>query len=138
MSGREIHGVSGSSSPAAVSHLCFAVTGADLRLREASPSFRKLVGECPVGTRLDEVLPVFAGVEATLDGIMKEKQPYWFLKNVAHSRADEGYLQALDILVLPNRSKDGLFVTILDVTGEAMNERLAVQERNEARLRARR
>ena len=125
-------------SPSTVHYYGYAVVGSDFRLREASPSFQRLVGECQIGVRLDEVLSVFAGVEATLIEVMKEELPYWLLKNVAHSQADEGYPRFLNILVLPHRLEDGLFVTIRDVTAEAEIVRRAVQEWNEAWLRARR
>lgn len=134
MSGREIHGDNDFPSLSAASPSCFAVVGSDLRLRQVSSSFPNLMGECPVGTRLDEILPVFAGVEVTLDEIMKGVLPYWRLTNVAHSREEEGTPHFFNILVLPNRSEGGLFVTIHDVTDEAANARHAVQARNEARL----
>ena len=123
-------------SPSTVHHYGYAVVGSDLRLCEASPSFQRLVGEYLIGIRLDDVLPVFAGVEATLIEVMKEELPYWLLINVAHSQTDEGYPRFFNILVLPNRLEDGLFLTISDVTAEAAVTRRAVQERNEAWRRA--
>ena len=125
-------------SPSTVHHYGYAVVGSDFRLRKASPSFQRLVGECQIGVQIDEILPVFAGMEATLTEIVKVELPFWYLQNVAHSQADERYPRFFHILVLPNRQEDGLFVTIRDVTAEAEIVRRAVQERNEARLLARR
>ncbi len=124
--------------PSTVHRYGYAVVDSDLRLREASLSFQRLMGECQTGIRLDEVLSVFAGVEATLIEVMKEELPYWLLKNVAHSQAGKTHPYFLNILVLPYRLEDGLFVTIHDVTAEAAIARRAMQERNEARLRAKR
>ena len=138
MTGCENNGGKPSPSPSSGHHFGYAVIGSDLRLREASPSFQQLAGESPIGIGLDEVLPVFAGMEATLTEIVKVELPCWYLQNVAHSPAGEAPPRFLNILVLPNRQEDGLFVTIRDVTAEAEIVRLAVQERNETRLRARR
>jgi hypothetical protein len=124
--------------PPSTDHYGYAVVGPDFRLCEASPSFQRLVGECQIGILLDEILPAFAGVEATLTEIVKMELPYWYLQNIAHSRSGEAHPRFLNILVLPDRSGDGLFVTVRDVTAEAAITHRAIQERNEAQLRARR
>ncbi|HEY54543.1 MAG TPA: PAS domain-containing protein [Caldilineae bacterium] len=119
-------------------HHGHATIGPDFHLQEASPSFQELVGECSIGARLDDILPVFAGVEVTLTEIMTGKQPHWLLKNVAHSRTHEGRPRFLNILVLSNRQTGGLLVTVYDVTDEAVVARRATQERNERNLQTRR
>ena len=127
---REGSGVKSILMPSDAHHFGYAVFGSDLHLREASPSFQSWVGDCPIGVPLDEILAVFAGVESTLTEIMRAELPYWYLQNVAHSQTGEGYRCFLNILVLPHRQEDGLFVTIRDVTAEEAITRRAVQQRN--------
>ncbi len=71
--------------PAAVHRFGYAVVDPGLRLRESSPSFRSLVGQWQDGAPLSDVLPVFAGMEATLMSIRQAESPYWHLQAVAHS-----------------------------------------------------
>ena len=123
--------------PSDAHHFGYAVFGSDLHLREASPSFQSWVGDCQIGVPIDEILAVFAGVESTLTEIMRVELPYWYLENIAHSQAGEGYRCFLNILVLPHRQEDGLFVTIRDVTAEEAITRRAVQQRNLSWLQAR-
>ena len=116
--------------PSDAHHFGYAVFGADLHLCEVSPLFESWVGDFEMGVRLDEILPVFAGVESTLAEIMGAGLPYWYLQNVVHSQAGHGYQRFLNILVLPYRQGDGLFVTIRDVTAEEVTTRRIVQQRN--------
>jgi len=116
--------------PSDAHHFGYAVFGADLHLCEVSPLFESWVGDFEMGVRLDEVLPIFAGVESTLAEIMGAGLPYWYLQNVVHSQAGHGYQRFLNILVLPYRQGDGLFVTIRDVTAEEVTTRWIVQQRN--------
>lgn len=123
------------SSPAVENESGLARIGADLRLKDYSASFARLVGGAAPGRFLSDVLPVFAGVEDFLRRMPERGPRLWQLYAVHHTLPGESASRYLDVMIAVDKQGDGWTVSVRDVTPEIERQHRDLQRRNEARLR---
>lgn len=123
------------SSPAVENESGLARIGADLRLKDYSASFARLVGGAAPGRFLSDVLPVFAGVEDFLRWMPERGPRLWQLYAVHHTPPGEGRSRYLDMAIAVDEKGEGWTVSVRDVTTEIERKHRELQRHNEARLR---
>jgi signal transduction histidine kinase len=110
---------------------------ADLRIRECTAAFTRLVGETVPGRLLSEVLPVFAGVEDFLRRMLRHGPHLWELRAVHHAAPGGEAARYLDVVIAPDEKEEGWLLSVRNVTAEVEEKRQMLQRYNEARLQTR-
>lgn len=118
--------------------LAYAQISQNLTIRQASPNFAQFVNlyQLPAGNLLTEILPIFVGLEKTLQDILDGINPSYLLEYVAYELLDgsDGYLNIQVTPIDDDNPRYGLLLLLEDVSRIGRLQQAIVQERNELSL----
>ena len=118
--------------------LAYAHISHDLTIRQTSPNFVQFVRfeQLPVGRLLADVIPLFVGMEETLQEIIGGLTPVFLLEHVVHvqSSGETGYFNFQLSPIDEQNPKYGLLLLIEDASRTGRLQQAIVQERNELSL----
>ncbi|MFO7679283.1 MAG: HAMP domain-containing sensor histidine kinase [Chloroflexota bacterium] len=122
-----------------IHRVAYALISPELTVLYASPNFTNVLSEPThnlFGSRLEDVVWEFVGIEENLKAILNGRLPFLALERINREMSG-GHTLYLDMNVTPFKSSDmepGLLLIVEDVTEQAVMEQRLTQSRNELLL----
>jgi two-component system, chemotaxis family, CheB/CheR fusion protein len=122
-----------------IHRVAYALLSPELTVLYASPNFTNVLSEPThnlFGSRLEDVVWEFVGIEENLKAILNGRLPFLALERINREMSG-GHTLYLDMNVTPFKSSDmepGLLLIVEDVTEQAVMEQRLTQSRNELLL----